>query len=58
MLSTVFYSTGTILYGKRYGVRSNRGNEEAQAHRGGEAGTGLIAGEVMEVVHDGAAQMA
>ena len=54
-LSTVFCSTGTILYGKRYGPRSNCGNKEAKAHRAGEAGTHLIAGEVMEVVHDGAA---
>ena len=58
MLSTVFYSTGTILYGKRYGIRSNCGNKEAKAHQAGEAGTRLVAGEVVEVVHDGAAQMA
>jgi len=58
MLSTVFCSTGTILYGKRYGKRSNGGNKEAQLHRAEEAGTRLVAGEVMEVVHDGAAQMA
>jgi hypothetical protein len=39
-------------------ARSNGGYKEAHAHRAGEAGTRLITGEVMEVVHDGAAQMA
>jgi hypothetical protein len=58
ILSIVLCSTGTILYGKGYGARSNRGDKEAQAHRAGEVGTRLVAGEVMEVVHDGAAQMA
>jgi len=57
-LSIVLCSTGTILYGKGYGARSNRGDKEAQAHRAGEVGTRLAAGEVMEMVHDGAAQMA
>lgn len=37
---------------------SGKGNKEVQARRAGEAGARLIAGEVMEVVHDGAAQMA
>jgi hypothetical protein len=56
--SIVFYSTGTILYRKGYGACLNCGNKEAIAHEAGEAGARLIAGEVMEVVHDGAAQMA
>ncbi len=46
------------MYGKRYGARSNSGNKEAKAEQAEEAGARLIAGEVMEVVHDGAAQMA
>jgi hypothetical protein len=45
------------LYGERYGKRSN-GGKEARDHRAGEAGTRLIAGEVVEVVHDGATQVA
>jgi len=57
MLSTVFCSTGTILYGKGYGKRSN-GWKEHRDHRAGDAGARLVAGEVMEVVYDGAAQVA
>ena len=34
------------------------GARNAKAHQAGEAGTRLIATEVMKVVHDGAAQMA
>jgi len=45
-----------ILYGMSYGKRSN-GGKETRAHRA-TAGTRLVAGEVVEVVHDGAAQMA
>jgi hypothetical protein len=57
-LLIVFCSTGSILYRKRYGNRSNWGHKEAKAHQAGEAVTRLVAGEVMEVVHDGAAQVA
>ena len=45
-----------IFYGMSYGKRSN-GGKETRAHRA-TAGTRLVAGEVVEVVHDGAAQMA
>jgi hypothetical protein len=38
--------------------RSKRVGEETQVHQALEAGTCLVAGEVVEVVHDGAAQMA
>jgi len=52
MLSTVFCSTGTILYGKGYGKRSNGGEEDrTRAAR-------LVGGEVVEVVHHGATQVA
>jgi len=57
-LSIVFCSTGSILYRNRYGIRSNCGNKEAKAHLAGEAGMRLVATEVMEVMHDGAAQVA
>lgn len=37
---------------------SNDGNKEGEAGPAGGAGTRLVAGEVVEVVHDGTAQMA
>jgi len=46
------------LYGKRYGVRSNGGYKEPRARRKGKAGAKSVAAEVVEVVHDGAAQVA
>src|SRR5258708_32147629 len=35
-ISTVFCSTGTILWGKGYGARSNGGYKKAQAHPAGK----------------------
>jgi hypothetical protein len=46
------------LCGKRYGTRSNGGYREANARRTGNAGAKSVAAEVVEVVHDGAAQVA
>jgi len=43
---------------RREGSASSRGNKEPRDHRAGVAGTRLTAGEVMEVVHGGAAQVA
>src|SRR5258708_33495080 len=36
-ISTVFCSTGTILWGKGYGARSNGGYKKAPGHRAGKS---------------------